>query len=93
MPSISAVSRTENASPYERTASRSLATLGMAVEIAIVSKAMIVTSASSATVNSRYADPMGPRGRSCSLVSTSGGRHWIKGDRATRDKFTRGQPP
>ena len=43
----------ENASPYDRTASRSLATAGIAVEIAMASNAMMVTSASSATVSSR----------------------------------------
>ena len=43
----------EKASPYERTASRSLATAGMAVEMAMFSNAMMVTSASRATVSSR----------------------------------------
>jgi hypothetical protein len=51
MPSSSAVSINEKASPYERTASRSLATLGIAVEMAIASNAMMVTSAMSATVS------------------------------------------
>src|SRR5450631_4327119 len=63
MPSSSAVSMNENASPYDRTASRSLATAGIAVEIAMFSNAMMVTSASRATVSSRYADPMGPPDR------------------------------
>ena len=53
MPSSMAVSMNENASPYDRPASRSLATAGIAVEMAMFSNAMMVTSASSATVNSR----------------------------------------
>src|SRR5450631_385877 len=65
MPSNSEVSMNENARPYDRTASRSLATAGIAVEMAMASNAMIVTRASSATVNSRYADPMGPPGTPC----------------------------
>ena len=60
MPSSSEVSISENASPYERTASRSLATLGIAVEMAIASNATMVTSARSATVSHLYAELIGP---------------------------------
>ena len=54
------VNMTENANPYDRTASSSRATSGIAVETAIDSKAMTRMSETSARVRAAYSGPKTP---------------------------------